>query len=189
MISICFQSKAGGTHSRLPSWTIGVCWWMFTEWISQLTNEWMPPSNSAVRKSLGLFPFAAVIEAPATKWRSVPLWLLTRARPIKDLSMYLPTFTGILCLLLFPKSWDRSTVFDPCPYYRMMKVRLCEDTTEDSKVVGFTEGNMASTEPVQREKAKGTTALWACPSKVLSLHWSWTMTPKRALNVKPNLSK
>lgn len=114
-----FQSKAGKLHSRLPSWTIGAYWWIFIDWVNQSTNEWMPPSNSSIKKSLGFFPFPTIIEVPVVKMKLNPFVTSDRSKNRRRHFNAPSHIFRRLCLLMFPKSWDRSTRFGPCPPERM----------------------------------------------------------------------
>ena len=65
-----------------------------------------------------------LLELQWSTWSSICLWPLTGARTIKGISMHLPTFTGRVCLPLFPRSCNRSTTFNPCPSQRTTKYKL-----------------------------------------------------------------
>ena len=75
-----------------------------------------------------------VLKHQQPKWSWILLWLLIKARTRKVTSVHFPTFTWRLCLPLFPKSWDRRAVFDPCLSERMKKFRFCEGPANSSKL-------------------------------------------------------
>ena len=65
--------------------------------------------------------------------------------------MHLRTFAGRLCPPLFPKSYDRSTTFDPCPSGRTTKYRyvLCPGVLADTPTPGIEEGSSAEKDALE----------------------------------------
>ena len=97
-----------------------------------------------------------------SKWSSIPLWFLTRARTIKGILNHLSTFTGRLCLLLVPNCWDRSTTFDRAHskgWWSSGVTRTLQRAAIGKEVQAHRKKYVTYTEGVQREKANGTAAL------------------------------
>lgn len=129
-----------------------------------------------------------------SKWSSIPLWLLTGARTIKDISLHLPTFSGRWCLLLFPESWDRSTIFDPRPSKRVMKFRLFKDIYKGQQigkaVQVYRKKYVIYIDRVQQEKTSGTTFHAGIhPSKLVITSLQLDRNAKRPWKLKPNITQ
>ena len=114
------------------------------------------------------------------KWSSILLWLLIKARTRKVTSVHFPTFTGRLCLPLFPKELRQKSSIRSVLIWKDEKVQIlrgpCKEQQTGNTARAYGKKYVTDTECSKRKLMVQLSTRAFSPARCLSLDKSRTKT-------------